>query len=326
MSGREVLVTGAAGFVGRHVVTACRRAGLEVTAVDLRPAPQRLARSARWLRGDFAGEALLAEVAGGRFAAVLHQAGISDTGVPEGVVLAETNTLGPLRIAQACQDGAARFVYASSHSVYGFLRRREPIAEDAEDDPARCSGPLNPYAHSKLALDVRMRKRYATGLDWVGLRYTNVFGADERDKGSMASILSQLLHQAATSGRVRVFGDSLTAARDYVPVEVVAETVAMLAVCEVPSGIYNLGAGYSVSFAELLQWCFRLCRQRGQGLLAVELVPNPVATAYQYYTCADMSALDEVLPGRPQISSDAVELRAAELFALAGRSPGAESL
>ncbi|MFI9788632.1 NAD-dependent epimerase/dehydratase family protein [Kitasatospora sp. NPDC051984] len=312
----RVLVTGAAGFIGRHTVTAFHHAGHKVTAVDLRPTPTHLAGAARWRRGDFADPALLAEIAAGRFTTVVHQAGNSDTRAPAGPDLDETNTLGPLRLANACRIGGARLIYASSHSVYGTLHHRTPIAENADTDPSCCSGPLNPYAASKLALDQQMRTRHATGLDWIGLRYTNVFGPDETDKGPMASILSQLLRQAANTGRIRVFDDSLTAARDYIPVETVATTIVQLATTRpsVPAAVYNLGTGIAVSFADIAQRCARLHREATGYTLHLELVPNPVTAAYQYFTCADMAMLDKALPSRPAASAASVEARAAELF------------
>ena len=316
-SGGSVLVTGAAGFIGRHTVAAFHRAAHQVTAVDLRPAPAHLTHQARWWRSDFADPALLAEIAASRFTTVVHQAGNSDTRAPAGPELDEINTRGPLRLADACRTGRARLIYASSHSVYGTLHHRTPIAEDAETDPSRCSGPLNPYAASKLALDQQMRTRHTTGLHWTGLRYTNVVGPDETDKGPMASILSQLLRQTAHTDHIRVFDDSLTAARDYIPVETVTTTIVQLATTRlpVPPGVYNLGAGCAISFAEIAQWCARLHREATGRPLHVELVPNPVASAYQYFTCADMTALDKVLPNRPTLSAAAIQARAAELFA-----------
>ncbi|MGI5457661.1 NAD-dependent epimerase/dehydratase family protein [Streptomyces sp. CA-249302] len=313
--GGNVLVTGAAGFIGRHTVDAFHLAGHHVTAIDLRPAPDHLARKARWQRGDFASPALLAEITAGRYATVVHQAGISDTRAPHGPELDETNTLGPLRLADACRTGGARLIYASSHSVYGTLHHRTPTAEDADSDLSRCSGPLNPYAASKLALDQQMRARHVTGLEWVGLRYTNVFGPDEADKGPMASILSQLLRQAARTGQIRVFDDSLTAARDYIPVETVTATIVQLAEQPpVPAGVYNFGGGYATSFADVVQWCARLHREATGRPLLAELVPNPDTAAYQYFTCADMTALDKALANRPTVSAESIEARAAELF------------
>lgn len=314
--GGDVLVTGAAGFIGRHTVAAFHRAGHQVTAIDLRPAPGQLARKARWQCGNFANPALLGEIAAGRYAAVVHQAGISDTRAPAGPELNETNTAGPLQLADACRAGGTRLIYASSHSVYGTLHHRAPIVEDADTDSSRCSGPLNPYAASKLALDQQMRARHGTGLDWVGLRYTNVFGPDETDKGPMASILSQLLLQAVRTGMIRVFDDSLTAARDYIPVETVTATIVQLAQQPaVAAAVYNLGAGFAVSFADVAQWCARLYREATGQRLLVELVPNPVTAAYQYFTCADMTALDKALPDRSIVSTASVEAQAAELFA-----------
>ncbi|MFI9275556.1 NAD-dependent epimerase/dehydratase family protein [Kitasatospora sp. NPDC052896] len=314
----NVLVTGAAGFIGRHTVAAFHRAGHQVTAIDLRPAPDHLTGAARWQRGDFADPALLSEIAAGRYGTVVHQAGISDARAPTGPVLAETNIAGPLRLADACRAGGTRLIYASSHSVYGTLHHRTPITEDTDTDTDRCSGPLNPYAASKLALDQQMRTRHTTGLDWVGLRYTNVVGPDEADKGPMASILSQLLCQAAHTGQIRIFDDSLTAARDYIPVETVTATIVQLATARppVPAAVYNLGAGFAVSFAEVAQWCARLYRETTGRPLLAELVPNPVTAAYQYFTCADMTTLDKALPNRPALSPRDTEARAAELFRL----------
>lgn len=311
----EVLVTGAAGFIGRHLVRACDAAGYRVTAVDLRPAPAHLIGAAHWRQDDCAAASVLDDVAAGRFAAVLHQAGVSDTRAAQGPALTESNLAGPLRIARACRAGGTRFLYASSHSVYGVLRRREPVAEGAETDAKRCSGPLNPYARSKLMLDRSMCAEFSgPELDWVGLRYTNVFGLGESDKGPMASILSQLARQAAAKGQVRLFSDTLTAARDYIPVETVSATVVRLMERAVPSGVYNLGAGHAVTFAELLEWC---AEWLGRRPLRVDLVPNPVRSAYQYFTCADMRALDRVLPGRPAVTPGEVRERAAAIFAVA---------
>ncbi|MFI0829559.1 NAD-dependent epimerase/dehydratase family protein [Streptomyces roseolus] len=313
--GSGVLVTGAAGFIGRHTIKAFHTAGHEVSAIDVRPAPAHLTHAARWRRGDFAAPALLADIAAGRYATVVHQAGISDTRAPAGPTLDESNLLGPLRLAEACRIGQARLIYASSHSVYGTLHHRVPITEDADTDPTRCTGPLNPYAASKLALDQQMRARYSSGLTWAGLRYTNVFGPDETDKGPMASILTQLLRQAARTGTIRVFEDSLTAARDYIAVETVATTIVQLAAAPaMAAAVYNLGAGTAVSFADLVQWCARLHRAATGQNLGVELVANPVSAAYQYFTCADTTALDESLPSRPATSPESVEARAAELF------------
>ncbi|MGW2081196.1 NAD-dependent epimerase/dehydratase family protein [Streptomyces sp. NPDC001939] len=110
--GSSVLVPGAAGFIGRHTVTAFHRAGYSVTAVDPRPAPGHLADAARWHRGGFADPALLAEIAAGRCTTVVHQSGISDTRAPAGPELDAASILGPLRLAEARRTGGALLICA----------------------------------------------------------------------------------------------------------------------------------------------------------------------------------------------------------------------
>lgn len=310
---RQILVTGAAGFIGRHTVHACTAAGYRVTGVDRRHPSTEFASSARWLRGDCTTDDLIAEIATGRYAAVVHQAGISDTRAPDTAELYEVNVHGPLRIARACLQSGTRLIYASSHSVYGRLHTGGPIAEAAVADRALCTGALNPYARSKLALDRAMQTQHGgSPLRWIGLRYTNVIGPDETDKGPMASIATQLVRQAATSGRVRVFADTLLAARDYIPVDIVTRTVAQLIEADIPSGVYNLGSGHATVFAELLQWCALWLGN--EQPLHVEMLANPVAAAYQYFTCADMTALDHALPGRPAATVADIRDRLGSLF------------
>lgn len=223
---RTVLVTGSAGFIGRHIVAACSRSGWAVTAVDRRDQRMHDGR-AETIREDAAAPSLLDRVRDGEFAAVVHQAAITDTLADDTHLVVQENVCVPWRLAQACADSGTVFVYASSSSVYGNTAARRPIAETDVDNRSVCSGPLNLYAVSKLALDRAMSGRN-DHLSWVGLRYTNVFGAGEEPKGSMASILSQVLRRAARRERIDLFDDTLHACRDYLPVAALTETVVRL--------------------------------------------------------------------------------------------------
>ena len=262
------------------------------------------------LESDARSDKLLARVGRGEFDAVLHQAAVADTLENRRGFLQEANVDVPLALAAACARSGTRFVFASSGSVYGAVGRREPVPETAVGDADWCTGPLNEYAQSKLLLEARMGQLDGD-LPWVGLRYTNVFGAGEQHKGPMASIMSQILRQAAVFQPVTLFSDALTAARDYLPVSVLVDTVTRLATTGVPVGIYNLGAGHAVSFAELLQWCAAFLEGRS---LDVRLVPNAVAGRYQRWTCADVSRLRAALPGAPEIGVGQVRDAAYVLF------------
>lgn len=306
---QEVLVTGAAGFIGRHISRLCVTMGWRVTTLDKRVAPADVLSRTEFRRADQTHPATLQDIRDGRFAAVLHHAGTSSTMADDWSALHGANVAKPIELATASAQGGSRFIYASSHSVYGHILRRGPVPEDADD--SRCSGPLNLYAQSKLQLDNAMASRFPAGLRWVGLRYTNVFGSGEEHKGRMASIISQLLRRAARGEELLLFDDTARACRDYVPVEVVAATCVELVGASVPSGVYNLGSGVPTSFAEVVDWC----EEFSSTPLRVRLVPNPLSQRYQYWTCADTRKLDRALAERPVTSAEDVRLAAKTLFA-----------
>lgn len=308
---RNVLVTGAAGFIGRHVARACLTAGYRVTTVDLNPPPPDLCRDTTVHTGSFDDPAILQAVGAGEFAAVLHLGAISSTLEENWQALEQTNVTGPAALAESCTRSGTRFVYASSFSVYGETAARRPVPETALGSPAS-SGPLNAYARSKALFDTHMTSEFDAdgGPGWAGLRFTNVFGTGELHKKSMASIIGQLLLATARQEPLTVFADTLEACRDYVPVEAVARTCVLMADPAAPSGIYNLGSGHAVSFAEVLHWCSDFA----QAPLNVRLIANPHVGRYQYWTCADMSALDTALPTRPRPGPEELRGAAHELY------------
>lgn len=321
MTGRTVLVTGVSGFIGSHLAAGLHAAGWTVTGVDLMPSRQVEAWES--VAADAAHPSLLARIAGGEFAAVVHQAAVTDTGAPDDDRLRWSNSAVPMRLAQACAASGTRLVYASSGSVYGIVARGDASRESDVDDSARCSRPLNAYARSKLETDRAMRRRAAVcGLDVVGLRYTNVFGPGEQTKGAMASILWQIVTAAASGRPVRLFADTLTAARDYLPVQALVST--MMRVLDTPqvAGIYNLGSGIAIEFQTLLGWC----TEWAGAPVAMVRVPNPISDRYQYWTCADMRRLRTALPGLEPVTEDMIRDYARVLFDHARAAATADSV
>ncbi|MBF6215831.1 NAD-dependent epimerase/dehydratase family protein [Nocardia puris] len=313
---RTVLVTGSAGFVGRHSAAGLHAAGWTVTGVDLQPPIGRVAWAS--VIDDAAAEPILDRIRGGEFKVVVHNAAISDTRAPDDQRLRYINRVMPVRVARACAVSGTRLIHASSGSVYGRVPHGIASREADPADARRCSGPLNPYARSKLGLDEALVRTAAThSLDFVALRYTNVFGPGEHTKGSMASILSQIVTTAATGRPIRLFDDTLTAARDYLPVQTLVTR--LLALLDAPAvhGIYNCGSGTAVSFAQLLDWCTAWA---GAPIPLIG-VPNPAPSAYQYWTCADMTRLRTALPGLAPVTVADIAAAAHALFLDARRAP-----
>ena len=222
----EILVTGATGFLGRHLVKALEARGHAVRAHSSR-------------QGDISNCTLPIE----GVTHVFHLAGKSF--VPESWTSPQTfynvNVMGTVNVLEHCRRNQTALTLISSY-VYGHPRRL-PVAED---HPLAA---LNPYAHSKiLAEELGRFYEQVYGLRLVVVRPFNLYGPGQRPPFLIPSIVEQALDPAAASIRLK----DLRPRRDYLYVD---DAVAMLVATldESVKGVYNLGSGESASVAEVAQ-------------------------------------------------------------------------
>jgi len=314
--GNAVLVTGAAGLIGNQVLRVLASQGYRVTGLDIvngygSAAPDSL-NTVRRLQQDFADARVLNSVARGDYRAIVHHAAIVDTTLQDSNLMMRENSERVLELAQAAHHSGAYFIYASSFSVYGRIAFGCQVREDSSTQDGECSGPLNAYAQSKLALDEAMLRAYrSTNWFWAALRYTNAFGRGEATKGRMASMMYQVLRNAAQGETIRLFKGTLNASRDYVPVQMIANCITRMLGRPGAPGIYNVGSGVPISFATLLQWC---SDYMSPDTVCVEFVDNPFPDAYQYWTCADMSKWRDEFGPVWQLTKDGIYREAKTLF------------
>ncbi|WP_243717662.1 NAD-dependent epimerase/dehydratase family protein [Actinomadura sp. KC345] len=241
----RVVVTGAAGFVGGHVVDALSAAGHEVLAVD---APERslapgVARR-RWAdlastagvaaaEVDLAVDDLDAVAASDVVVHLAGRPGVRDSWGAERAVVRD-NVRATRRLLAACMGRPAtlrpKVVVASSSSVYGSAGRRP----NREGDPLN---PASPYAASKVEVERLAEAAAGDGLRTVLLRYFSVYGP--RQRPDMA--FSRFVETALDGRPLPVFGDG-RASRSFTHVrDVVAATLAAAAE-DLPPGIaVNVG-------------------------------------------------------------------------------------
>jgi nucleoside-diphosphate-sugar epimerase len=222
----EILVTGATGFLGRHLVTALESQG-------------RAVRKHSSADGDIADCPLPME----GVSHVFHLAGKSY--VPESwqnpQAFYHTNVMGTVNVLEHCRRNQAALTLISSY-VYGQPQRL-PIAED---HPLAAA---NPYAHTKiLAEQTAQFYEQRFGLALTIVRPFNLYGPGQRQAFLIPSIVRQVLDAAATAVRVT----DLRPKRDYV---YVADAVKLLLATLRPGvhGVYNLGSGRSASVAEVAE-------------------------------------------------------------------------
>jgi len=199
-----IILTGGAGFIGSNLLRALNRLGrTDVLVVDdlTRGEKHRNLNSL-----DFADycdkrelEARLPHLLDQGVEAILHQGACADTMEADGRYLMENNFRLSTVLLQHAQERRIPFIYASSAAVYGD--GAQGFAEER-----RCEYPLNAYAYSKFLFDQYVRRRLAgTASLVVGLRYFNVFGAQENHKGRMASVVWQFNRQIAAERTLRLF-------------------------------------------------------------------------------------------------------------------------
>lgn len=292
---RPIIVTGAAGFIGRNTVAALNaRGATELLLVD------QLGRDEKWrnLRGlEFedllSPAAFMALVEAGRAPvpeAVIHLGACSATTERDADYLLENNTHYTRRLCEWALRHGARFVYASSAATYG------DGAQGYDDDPARLPElrPLNMYGHSKHLFDLWARKH---GLfDRIaGLKYFNVYGPYEDYKVDMRSLVHKAYGQILARGWIELFESDRPdyahgeQKRDFIFVRDAVEVTLFLAEHREVGGVFNCGTGQARTWLDLARALFAAMGRAPD----IRFIPLPPALRgkYQYFTQAEMGRL-----------------------------------
>ncbi|GAA3259097.1 NAD-dependent epimerase/dehydratase family protein [Streptomyces labedae] len=316
----RVLVTGGAGFIGSHVVTALRTRGHEPVVLDVRTDPAAGARAPDAVRAALRG-----------VDAVCHQAAMVGlgTGFTDAPEYVSRNDLGTAVLLTAMADaGVRRLVLAGSMVVYGEGRyecsrhgvvRPGPRAEEdlaagrfeppcpvcgaalapglvAEDAPA---DPRNVYATTKLAQEhLAAAWARATGGSAVSLRYHNVYGPGMPRDTPYAGVASFFRSALARGEAPRVFEDG-GQRRDFVHVRDVASANVAALEADPPAGAltaYNTGSGTPHTVGEM-----------ARALAEAHGGPSPVVTGdYRLgdvrHITADSTRLRTALGWKPEIT------------------------
>jgi UDP-glucose 4-epimerase len=250
----RILVTGAAGFIGSHLVDAFLERGDDVAMVDhLNRSPRpwvtsALNRGAQLHVADVRElPALDTAFAHARPDVVLHLAAQVDVrrSVANPGFDAQVNVAGTVSVLEAARRaGARRLLLASTAAVYGDPRE-VPTAESAPITP------LSPYGTSKAAAEWYLGQ-YARlhGISTLALRMANVYGPRQDPHGEAGVVA--IFSGAASEGRpVTVFGDG-SQTRDYVYVGDVVKAWVRAADSDV-QGALNVSTGRETSLLDLVR-------------------------------------------------------------------------
>ncbi len=291
MSGRTVLVTGGAGFIGSHVVEALLDKNVPVRVLDDLSVGRRenVPRDAELVVGDILDPAAL-DSALDEVGAVVHLAArvaIRDS-LNHFLPDARINLMGTLNLLSACaKKKVDRFLFASSMAVYGDCAEPMPVSESY---PA---SPLSPYGISKLAAEQYVRLLAPKfGIRAVILRYFNVYGPRQTFTPyvGVVTIFTRRLLQGLPPV---IFGDGKQC-RDFVHVRDVTRATVMALDSQLDGELLNVGSGVCTSVEEIASL---LASRIRPGTVPVHVAPHPGEIRY---SIADISRIRTLLGFRPQ--------------------------
>ena len=254
MRGERALITGGGGAVGSNIVDQLVQAGAEeIVVLDnfVRGRRQNLAWAlangpVRLVEGDIRDRELVAELTRG-IDVVFHQAALRITQCAEEPRLAlEVMVDGTYNVIEAAlREGVRRIVAASSASVYG-------LAEQFPTDESH-----HPYANDTLYGAAKtfneglLRSFHAMqDLDYVALRYFNVYGPRMDIHGVYTEVLVRWMERISTGNAPLILGDG-SQTMDFVYIGDVARANVLAAAADVSDEVFNVASGTETSLLEL---------------------------------------------------------------------------
>jgi UDP-glucose 4-epimerase len=250
----RILVLGGAGFIGSHIVDQLRdEPAREIVVLDnfVRGSRLNLAEAVEDPRvtvveGSIEDRALLDELMAGTDYVFLLSALWLYECVHEPRRAIEVNVVGTFNVLDAAQRaGVKRIVYSSSASVYG----------DAVFTPMTEEHPFNNrtmYGATKLAGEQFFRAYHEQhGLDYVGLRYMNVYGPRMDYEGAYVSVVMKVLDRIDAEEPPVIFGDG-SQAFDFVHVGDVARANILALKSDATDVNLNVGTGIKTTIRELV--------------------------------------------------------------------------
>jgi UDP-glucose 4-epimerase len=266
----RVLVTGGAGFIGKHLVRSLVKKGLSVTIFDnfsnsKKNSVSHLAEiGANIIEGDIT---KLQDVLNAikDYDVVIHlAAAISvEESIKNPSETFHINVDGTRNVLVACEKNHVRkLVVASSAAVYGESLPGIKLTEDAKLNP------ISPYGRSKVMMEQEIKEFISKhSIDCIILRFFNVYGIGQSPE--YAGVITKFIKRIALNKPLEIFGDGMQT-RDFVAIQDVVDSI-YDAILYGKSGTYNIASGKTITIKELAELMISLS---GKNLEIQYLAPK----------------------------------------------------
>jgi ADP-L-glycero-D-manno-heptose 6-epimerase len=294
-----LLVTGGAGFIGSNVVATLNDVGrADVVVCDILGSDGKWRNLAKRQLADIVPPAELSDwLKGRRLDAVIHLGAISETTASDGDLVIATNFRLSMRLLDWCTASVTPFIYASSAATYGD--GAQGFSDDSSLAALKTLRPMNLYGWSKHLFDMAVAERVERGEklppQWAGLKFFNVFGANEYHKGTMMSVLTRRFDDIKSGAVVPLFkshrdgiadGDQR---RDFIHVDDAVRVVMWLLATPSISGLFNVGTGKARSFKDLIVSAYAALGTK-PNIQYIDM-PEQIRGSYQYFTESEVDRL-----------------------------------
>jgi ADP-L-glycero-D-manno-heptose 6-epimerase len=292
---QTIIVTGAAGFIGRNVVEALNQRGHDnLILVDSLGTAEKW-KNLRGLRYEdvLSPQQFLDSVHNGaapRAAACIHLGATSATTERDADFLLENNYRYTRRLCEWSLAQGARFVYASSAATYGD----GALGYSDDDAVTEKLVPLNMYGYSKHMFDLWALKHGHLNTI-VGLKYFNVYGPYEDHKAEMCSLVQKAYYQVKSRGYIELFKSGRAdfkdgeQKRDFVYVRDAVNVTLHFALDSTVGGLFNCGSGQARTWLDLANALFAAMGRKPE-IRFIDM-PEILQGKYQYFTQADATKL-----------------------------------
>lgn len=279
--GKNCIVTGGAGFIGKNIAKKLIENGANVYVIDnfsYGTSINDIPKKAKIVKGDVRSKSTFGKLPKIKYNFLFHFA------APSSIILfkrnvyecAEITTMGFLNALDFAVKNKIEFIYPSSGSLYSGASL--PNSEKTELKLKE----LNSYANNKLALE-NIARMFEKSIRMLGFRIFAGYGPSEQNKGEFASIVYLFCEKMFKGDSPEIWGDG-TQERDFIYIDDVVNIILYL-VQNCKESVINVGSGNSVSFNQIIKEINKILPKK------VEPVYIPKPNLYLEKTLSDNTLL-----------------------------------
>lgn len=297
-SQKQVVVCGAGGFIGSHLVTCLKEEGFRVRGVDLKKPEFSESAADEFIVGDLRSKEVCEKAVAGCHYVYQLAADMGGMGFICGdhdAQIMHNSALINLNIAQACVDhGVQRVFYSSSACIYPLRNQLDPDNPKCNEDSAYPADPDSEYGWEKLFSE-RLYLTYAKnhGLEVRIARYHNVFGPEGTWRGGREkapAALCRKVAEAENGGEIEIWGSGKQT-RSFLYIDECVQGTRLLMDSDF-TGPVNIGSEEMISINDLA----RLIASVAGKEVSIKNVDGPVGVAGRN---SDNDMIEEKLGWKP---------------------------